>query len=181
MHNILPLQWYWTTADHKYNFMFCEVHLSVLMNSIALMRCVLIGQNASAAYIYPSVNLSIHQTIIATKITHFNNKTITKFVYTSLLCSMFFWSKLRLTINKTTEIFFVTINLLKNWFLFLIFMKRKQKHKSEIAGNLLEIKLQLFSYKNVSQIVNKICFLTMCVLTHYLKHRNVNHTTSRIP
>ena len=59
-------------------------------------------------------------------------------------------------------------------------LDRKKREKSSFVAKFVGIIVQLFSYKNVSQIPCKI-FGEQSFVTDHLKHKNINKTTIRTP
>ena len=63
---------------------------------------------------------------------------------------------------------------------FWVIRKGKKRIKANLLLNLQELKLRLFSCKNISQIASKT-FATQFIFTDHLNHKTVNNTTCRTP
>ena len=85
-----------------------------------------------------------------------------------------------LLLTKNRNIFsYQSTDWLKTWFLLFVSIKGK-KNKSEFVTKLVGIIVTIILHKNVSRIANKI-FATQRFCTDYLKHKNINKTTCRMP
>ena len=105
-------------------------------------------------------------------------KHVRKSFYKGLLNSAYLWRRVRLAINKTQKYFLLPDHqlLLNSNFWFLL--KDKKRIKANLQLNLKE--LELFSYKNVSQVLCKILATHYFFIDHF-KHKTTNKKTCRMP
>ena len=91
-----------------------------------------------------------------------------------------FWSRARLVINKKQKYFSSrATNLLKTWFLFLIYKKGQKEDKNEFVTKSVGIIVTIILYfKNISLIASKT-FATQCFFTDHLNQETLNKTTCR--
>ena len=112
---------------------------------------------------------------------HLNHKTLNKATWrtpSSDTCQLF--ADQLNCYDQPTNFLLSDQQLAENMILVSCFQDRKKRDESEFATSLQELQLQLFSCKNISQIVSKT-FTTQCFFTDHLNYKILNKATCGTP